>query len=130
MEVNMRKKMIYVLDKDDKKTAQLLTKLGMPRHLAKTLMYLSHVDECYSADIEQGADLRQPEVSLAMRELRRKKWVKKRDLKKNGKGRPLHIYKPAAPLSEIVKKFEQEKLSEIESIEKELSELKQLITKK
>ena len=53
-----------------------------------------------------------------------------KDLKKKGKGRPLHIYKPAAPLSHIVKKFEQEKLSEIESIEKELSELKHLITKK
>jgi len=62
-----------------------------------------------------------------MQELRRRGWVKKRDLKKKGKGRPVHIYKPTTHLSEISKAFEQEKLKEIESVKNDISELKNLI---
>jgi predicted transcriptional regulator len=99
----------------------------MPRNLAKTLMYISNVDECRSAEIERQANLRQPEVSVAMQELQKKGWIKKRDLKKKGKGRPVHIYKLNQPINQIVKKFEQEKLKEIESVKKDLTDLKNLI---
>ncbi len=71
----MNRKKSFVLTKNDREAARLFTELGMSKNLAKTLMYLSHVDECYSADIEQGANLRQPEVSLVMQELRRRKWA-------------------------------------------------------
>ena len=63
------------------------------------------IDECYSVDIENGANLRQPEVSIAMRELRRRRWVQEDIQKKKGKDRPHHIYKPAMPLIELLKKF-------------------------
>jgi predicted transcriptional regulator len=65
------------------------------------------IDECYSVDIENGANLRQPEVSIAMRELRRRRWVQEDIQKKKGKDRPHHIYKPAMTLIELLKKFEQ-----------------------
>ena len=101
---NMKQKNIYTLDRDDDKAVQLFIKLGMPRNLAKTLLYISQVDECKCADVEQGVDLRQPEVSIAMQELRERRWIKKRYLKKKGKGRPVHIYTPTKNLSEILKK--------------------------
>ncbi|EMR73649.1 putative transcriptional regulator [Thermoplasmatales archaeon SCGC AB-539-N05] len=123
----MKQKERDVLDKDDDKAIQLFAELGMPKNLAKTLMYISQVNECRSADVEQGADLRQPEVSIAMLELRKRGWVKKRDLEKKGKGRPVHIYKPTTDLSEILKAFEQEKLKEVETVKKDLSELKNII---
>ena len=123
----MKQKEVSTLDRDDNKAIQLFVKLGMPKHFAKTLIYISQVDECKCADVEQGADLRQPEVSIAMLELRKRGWVKKRDLKKKGKGRPVHIYKPTTHLSEILKAFEQEKLKEVESVKKDISELKNLI---
>jgi len=124
---NMKQKNVYMLDKDDDKAIQLFVKLGMPKNLAKTLLYVSQFDECKCADIEQGADLRQPEVSIAMQELRRRGWVKKRDLNKKGKGRPVHIYKPTMHLSEILNAFDQEKLKEVESVKKDISELKNII---
>ena len=99
---NMKQKNVYMLDKEDDDAVQLFVKLGMPKNLAKTLLYISQFDECKCADIEQGADLRQPEISISMHELRRKEWVKKRDLNKKGKGRPVHIYKPTMHLSEIL----------------------------
>jgi len=123
----MNRKKSFVLTKNDRKAARLFTELGMPKNLAKTLMYLSHVDKCYSTDIEQGANLRQPEVSLVMQELRRKKWIKKRPLKKKGKGRPRNVYKTTTHLSEILNDFEQEKLEEVEGIKDDISELKNLI---
>jgi predicted transcriptional regulator len=62
-----------------------------------------------------------------MQELHRRGWVKKRDLKGKGKGRPIHIYRSTTHLSEILKAFEQEKLKEVESVKKDISELKNLI---
>ena len=88
----MKQKSSFVLDKEDGKAIQLFAELGMPKTLAKTLMYISQVDECRSAEIEQGADLRQPEVSLAMQELRQRGWVAKQDLKGKGKGAGRFIY--------------------------------------
>jgi len=123
----MKQKNVYMLDKNDDKAVQLFVELGMPKNLAKTLLYISQFDECQCADVEQGANLRQPEVSIAMQELRRRGWVKKRDLNKKGKGRPAHIYKPTTHLSEILKAFEQEKLKEVESVKKDISELKNII---
>ena len=123
----MKRKNSLVLDEKDDRAVQLFTDLGMPKNLAKTLMYISQVDECKCADVEQSADLRQPEVSIAMQELRRRGWIKKRDLKGKGKGRPVHIYKPTKNLSEIVKAVEQEKLKEIESVKKDMANLKTII---
>jgi predicted transcriptional regulator len=112
----MKQKNSLVFDEKDGKAIQIFRELGMPKNLAKTLLYIYQVDECQSAEIEQAADLRQPEVCVAIKELRRRGWVKKRDLKGKGKGRPVHIYKPTTQLSEIWKTFEQEKLKEIETI--------------
>ena len=125
----MKRKNSYILDENDNEAIQLFSELGMPKNLARTLLYVSEVKECRTKDIERGADLRQPEVSVAMRELRKRRWVKKHDLKKKGKGRPVHIYKPATNLSEILKTFEQEKLAEAESVKKDLSKLKNIIVR-
>jgi predicted transcriptional regulator len=123
----MKRKMGYVLDEKDDRAVQLLADLGMPKNLAKTLMYISQVEECQSVDIEKGADLRQPEVSQAMQELRKKGWVEKQDLKKEGKGRPVHLYKSKITLADVVKELEEEKLKEVENVKKDLSQLKKLL---
>ena len=99
----------------------------MPKNLVKTLICVSQFDECKGADVERGTNLRQPEVSIAMQELQRRGWVKKRDLKKKGKGRPVHIYTITANLTEIMTTFGQEKLKEVESVKQDISELKNII---
>ena len=118
---------MYKLDEDDGKAIQLFVHLGMPKNLAKTLLYVSQFDEYKCADVEQATDMRQPEVSIAMQELRRRGWVKKRELKKEGKGRPVHIYKTTTDLSEILNVFEQEKLKEVENVKNDISALKNII---
>lgn len=124
----MKRKKSFVLDDKDHRVVQLFTDLGMPKNLAKTLLFISQVEECRSADVEQAADLRQPEVSVAMQELRRRGWAKKRDVKKKGKGRPVHLYKLTMDLPTILKSFEQEKMQEVENIKQDLHQLNSLIT--
>ena len=124
----MKRKKSMVLDDNENKAVQLFSELGMPKNLAKTLLYISQVDECRSADVEQGADLRQPEVSVAMQELRRRGWAKKRDEKKKGKGRPVHLYKLTSDLPAILKSFEKEKMQEVENIRTDLDQLHNIIT--
>jgi len=126
-EENMKRKRSFVLDEKDDKAVKLFADLGMPKNLAKTLMYISQVNECRSAEVEQGADLRQPEVSVAMQEMRRRGWAKKRDLKKKGKGRPVHIYKLTKPLPKILQNFEKEKMKQVDTIKKDLDQLHGLI---
>jgi predicted transcriptional regulator len=126
-EEKMKPKRSFVLDEKDDKAVELFSELGMPKNLAKTLMYISQVEECRSADVEQGADLRQPEVSVAMQELRRRGWAKKRDLKKEGKGRPVHIYKLTKPLPQILRSFEDEKMKQVDTIKSDLSELQDIV---
>ena len=127
---NMKEKNVYTLDKDDDKAVQLFVRLGMPKNLAKTLLYISQLDECNCADIEQAIDMRQPEVSIAMQELHRRGWVKKRNLKKKGKGRPVHLYKSTTQLSEIFKTFEEEKFKEVGKVKNDITMLKNIIQNK
>ena len=117
----------YKFTNQDEKVVKIFQDLGMPRNLAKTLMYISQVEECRSSDIEHNADLRQPEVSVAMQEMRRRGWIKKRDLKKKGKGRPVHIYKLTKSLPAIVQTFEKEKMKQVETIKSDLDQLQGLI---
>ena len=123
----MKQKSSFVLDKGEGKAVQLFAELGMPKNLAKTLMYISQVDKCRSAEIEQGADLRQPEVSLAMQELRQRGWAEVQSFKKKkGKGRPIHVYKATMPLSQVIGEIEQEKAKEIEAVKDYMLDLKNI----
>jgi predicted transcriptional regulator len=123
----MTKEVNRKLSSKDKKVIDVFVDLGMPRNLAKTLIYISESEECRSAEIERNASLRQPEVSVAMQELQRRGWVKKRDLKKKGKGRPVHLYKLRSSIDDIVGDFEKQKLKEINHVKKDLDSLKELI---
>lgn len=96
-----------VLDATDEEVVQILVQLGLARNEARVVVYLAQVDEAVSRQVEQGADMRQPEVSTAMRELRRRGWVAKRDVKREGKGRPLHCYRLAVAFDAALDDLEQ-----------------------
>jgi len=47
--------------------------------------------------------------------------------KKEGKGRPVHIYTKTVKLSQVVKTIEQEKLKELTDVKNDMTELKNII---
>ena len=125
----MERVYINQISQHDKKAIKLFIKLGLTKNLAKTLIYISQHNECRSVDIERETNQRQPEVSEATVQLMKKGWIKKRDLKKKRKGRPVQIYILAYPINEILTKIEKEKIKEFEKIKKDLFSLKNLIEK-
>jgi Predicted transcriptional regulator len=85
----------------------LLNGIGMKRNVAKVLVFLSELPEASSREIERGTDLRQPEVSIAMRDLKEHEWVTCRESKTENKGRPVKIYSIALGLAEITNILEE-----------------------
>lgn len=112
--------------KSDESLVQLLINAGLKKNIAKTLVYLKKKEEITSVEIESATSLRQPEVSIAMQELRRRKWVIKRDIKKQGKGRPVHAYRLSVPFEEIIATIEDDLRKKIKKIEWEIGQLKEL----
>jgi len=114
-------------NKKDEALVDLLMNTGMPKNVAKTLVFLRKKEETTSVEIEISTALRQPEVSIAMQELRRRKWVTKRDIKKEGKGRPVHAYKLSIPFDKIIEALEKEERKRMEHIEANIALLKQAV---
>src|SRR2546428_7676363 len=112
------------LSRRDEALVDLLAGPGPPRNIAKPLVFLSKREETTSVEIEKATGLRQPEVSIAMQELRRRKWVDKRDIKKEGKGRPVHSYRLSLPWADILAHIDREEQAKIDRIEANRKKLK------
>jgi len=63
---------VKMLDEKDLEFVEALRSLNVPRNVATMITYLANTSEATSREIEMGTDLRQPEVSIAMRTLRQK----------------------------------------------------------
>ena len=115
-----------MLDEKDLEFVGALLGINVPRNVAKLITYLSNMDEATSREIEIGSNLRQPEVSIAMRTLRNINWIEERDIKVGGKGRPTKVYKLGVPIEEIIKHYEEEKNSEAAKAMQAIQRLKDI----
>jgi len=87
----------------------LLQNLNFSRPIATSIVCLANGQEFTSREIESISGLRQPEISIAMRDLLENKWIDIYTVKKsNGKGRPTKIYRLIVPLKDIIKKIESQ----------------------
>ena len=124
----MRESTVKILDDKDMEFVETLRSLGVPRNVATLITFLANVEEASSSEIEMGSDLRQPEVSIAMRTLRDNNWIEEKEIKREGKGRPMKVYSLRASIDEIIKHFEEEKLHESAQAMESIQRLKQLIS--
>lgn len=114
------------LTKKQKELAERLVQTGIKRPTALVLAYTFVEEETRSKEIEVATGLQQPEVSVAMSELRELGWITKRDIKKEGKGRPVHAYKLDIPLKEIIKEIEDGENERINEIKENMKAIKNL----
>ena len=63
----IRQTIVKVLDEKDLDFIETLQSLNVPRNVAGLITYLANTNEAISREIEMGTNLRQPEVSVAMR---------------------------------------------------------------
>jgi predicted transcriptional regulator len=119
---------VKVLDEKDLEFIEALRNLKVPRNVAALITYLADGNEATSREIEMGTNLRQPEVSIAMRTLRQNNWVEERDIKAEGKGRPMKVYKLGLPLKSIITFYEEEANRESAHAMESIQKLRELTT--
>ncbi len=105
---------------------EALRNLKVPRNVAALITYLADTNEATSREIEVGTNLRQPEVSIGMRTLRQNNWIEQRNIKADGKGRPMKVYKLIVPLNSILNHYEEESKRESTRAMESIQRLKEL----
>ena len=81
----MREENVVFFTNREEEFATLLIKIGTRKNIAKALVFLANTKETTSHAIERGTDMRQPEVSLAMRFLSEQGWIRSRDSERKTK---------------------------------------------
>ena len=107
---------------------ETLKSLGVPRKVSNMIAYLASGTEATSREIERGSDLRQPEVSIALRTLRKNNWIEEKMGRSDGTGRPMKVYRLKTPIEDILHYYEQEKMNEASQAMQSIQRLKSLLT--
>ncbi|MCK9630416.1 MAG: ArsR family transcriptional regulator [Methanoregula sp.] len=108
----MRTESVQFFTEREEEFVSLLIGIGIKKHVATLLVFLANVPGTSSRSIERGTDLRQSEVSIAMRYLMDRGWVRMRGESSERKGRPVKIYQLALPITAIMDSIEEEKKRE------------------
>ncbi len=122
----MKSLTIRQLDEKDEEIADALISLGISRNVARILSYLQNKNEVTSVDLEREAGLRQPEVSIAMRALEERDWLKEREEKKPGKGRPYKVYSLKVGFNKIIAELEKQQKKAVDEMQASIKRLKEL----
>ena len=101
----------FFTDKEEE-FVNLLIEIGIKKCVANMIVFLANTPEATSREIERGTDMRQPEVSMAIKYLIRQGWIKSREIPSEHKGRPRKIYSLAVTIKVIVTTIEKEKKDE------------------
>jgi predicted transcriptional regulator len=124
MGVNMKSLTIRQLDEKDEEIADALISLGLSRTVARILSQLQGSNEATSMELERGTGLRQPEVSVAMRELKGRDWINEREEKKPGKGRPYKVYSLKVGFDEIIDQLERQQRKAVDEMRSRIERLR------
>ncbi|WAM22512.1 MAG: transcriptional regulator protein (plasmid) [Candidatus Methanoperedens sp.] len=98
----------------------------MGRPVARTLACLQNVNDATSLALERGTGLRQPEVSIAISQLKEHDWIAEREEKKPGKGRPYKIYSLKVGFNDIIAQLEKKQKKEIAVAQAKIERLKEM----
>jgi predicted transcriptional regulator len=117
---------IRQFDEKDEEIAEALISLGMGKNAAMTLAYMQNTNSATSTELERSARLRQPEVSIAMRQLKERDWINEREEKKPGKGRPYKIYSLKVGFNEIIAELEKQERKAVDMTHAKIDRLREL----
>lgn len=108
----MREESIQYFTETEEEFANLLIDIGTKKNVARLLVFFANTPEATSREIERGINIRQPEVSVAIRYLTEQGWIICSDSPTTGKGRPQKCYSLTVPMKEIIVAIEKEKKNE------------------
>jgi len=93
---------IPILTETENEVIRLLVEIGLKMNEARILVVFFRGGELTSRELERIADLRQPEVSVAITNLSKRKWIIVSSLITENKGRPVKVFNLAEPIDEIL----------------------------
>lgn len=117
---------IKQLAEKDEEIADILISLGMSRNMAMSLTYLQNMNSATSMDLKRVVRLRQPEVSITMKQLREREWIDEREEKMPGKGRPYKVYSLKVGFKDIVSQLEKQQKKVVDEAKANVERLKEL----
>jgi predicted transcriptional regulator len=120
------KTLIKQIDEKNEEIADTLISLGMSRPAARTLSHLQNMNSATSVDLERGATLCQPEVCIAMKQLKERDWINEREDKKPGKGRPYKVYSLKVGFDKIITELENQQRKAADEAQEKIERLKEL----
>ena len=91
-----------------------------------TLAYMQNMNSATSIELERSTRLRQPEVTIAMKQLKDHDWINEREKKKSGKGRPYKIYSLKAGFIDIINHLERQQRKAVDEAHAKIERLKEL----
>ena len=117
------------LSDGEEEIAEIFNDIGVKRNASRVLVLMIRGFDLTSREIERFCDIRQPEVSIALTDLEKRKWVKKVGQKSENKGRPVLIYHLVKSVDDILDELKKvivgdydKKLNEIEKVRELLKE--------
>ena len=87
----MKEQTIQLFTEKEEEFVNLLIEIGTKKTVAQMLVFLANTPTATSRDLERGTDLRQPEVSIAIKYLSGHGWIKTGEAPSQHKGRPQKI---------------------------------------
>lgn len=103
-----------------------MVKLGISLHTAKCLVCLHVHGPSTSRNLQDNCKIRQPDVSVAIAELRRLKVVEIDSTTIAGRGRPSHVYQLTGTIEQSIEPFIDEAQDRITSIIAAITKLENL----
>jgi len=113
-------------DEKDEEIADTLISLGISRNVAMTLAYMQNTKSATSLELERSTRVRQPEVSIATKQLKERDWINEREEKKPGKGRPHKIYSLKVGFKDIIAQLEKKQRKAVDEARMNIERLKEL----
>ena len=125
----LREEGFMIMNPKERKLEDMLSKYGFTRSKARCMAFMLVMDEGTSRKIEHEMDLRQPEVSIGMKELVKGGFVKISIMRteRTGKGRPTYMYKLAKSKETIIANMKKKLNDDTEKKLKNLAELKKML---
>jgi len=114
------------LKRDHLRMVEVLGDSGLPKNTAKVLTFIAVAGRTWSAQIQSGTSLRQPEVSIALKELFERKWISRQSVQREGKGRPIYVYRLRKDLLEIIEFVEKELDRRVRQVQKDKEDLRSI----
>ena len=111
----------------DEEIADLFWDIGLKKNTGRVLVLMIRDDDLTSREIERICDLRQPEVSIALSDLMKRKWVRDIRHAREGKGRPTMIYHLIKSLDDILEELKTEIVGDYEEKLKEIEKVRDLL---